>query len=45
MQGLLQLLKLSTMVYAHIKDAAIMACTLNRAKRFYYDISRHQVEI
>ena len=45
MQGLLQLLKPSMTVYAYVKDAAIMVCTLNRAKRSYYDISRHQVKM
>ena len=44
-QGLLQLLEPSAMVYARSKDDAIATRALDGAKKMYYDISGRQVEI
>jgi V-type H+-transporting ATPase subunit E len=44
-QGLLQLLEPSAMVYVRSKDEAIARRALDGAKKSYYDISGRQVEI
>ncbi|KAF8496795.1 hypothetical protein F5888DRAFT_1907165 [Russula emetica] len=44
-QGLLQLLKLSTTMYARSKDGAVARRALVGAKKTYYSISGRQVEI